>query len=235
MSSKSLAMWRFGASDRFHIDDLNDCCFLFLYFFLGCGYGAGKDLQLPLRCLERVVYVRPVCIVVFVEVVGMFGTEPSVGDVKDIEAEASQAKGPPASGAEEEVGGLRIFVDECEISGAEVVDGCSSVFFIIVAVATLAPCVVIGSSRMHCTRSRTASLRAISAFMDDGGFKVGEGWGFGVMSVGGARHWWGHRCWLLLRFWSPINFSVRGLWRGMKQTQWWHTRRRRSTSPYRLS
>jgi hypothetical protein len=147
MSSKSFATQRFGAPDRFHIDDLDDCCFLFWYFFLGCGYGAGEDFQLPLRCLERVVYARPVCIVVLVEVVGMFGAEPSVGDVQDVEAEAPQAKGPATGGREEEVGSLRVFVDEREVTRAEVVDGRPSVFFVVVAVAALAPCVVIGSSR----------------------------------------------------------------------------------------
>ena len=167
---------------------------------MGGGYGAGEDFQLPLRCLERVVYARPVCIVVLVEVVGMFGAESSVGDIQDVKAEAPQAEGPSAGGTEEEVGGLRVFVDEREVAGAEVVDGCSSVFFVIVAVAALAPCVIIGSSRTRCVRSRTASLRAISASMDDGGFKVGEGWGFCVMSVGGTSHLRGRRCWLLLRF-----------------------------------
>jgi hypothetical protein len=130
----------------------------------------------------------------------MFGAEPSVGDVQDVEAEAPQTEGPSAGGTEEEVGSLRVFVDEREVAGAEVVDGCSSVFFVIVAVAALAPCVVIGSSRTRCARSRTASLRAISASMDDGGFEVGEGWGFCVMSVGGARHRRGRWYWLLLRF-----------------------------------
>src|SRR5580693_2594316 len=120
MSSKSFATRRSGAADRFHVDDLDDCCFLFLYFFLGGGYGAGEDFQLPLRCLERVVYARPVCIVMFVEVVGMLGTEASVGDVQDVEAEAPQAEGPAAGGPEEEVGGLRVFVDEREVAGAEV-------------------------------------------------------------------------------------------------------------------
>jgi hypothetical protein len=200
MLSKSRATWRSGATDWFHVDDLDDCCFLFLYFFLGCRYGAGEDLQLPLRCLECVVYVRPVCIVVLIEVVGMFGAEPSVGDVQDVEAEAPQAEGPPTGGTEEEVGGLYVFVNECEVAGAEVVNGCSSVFFVVVAVTALTPCIIIGSSRTRCARSRTASLRAISASMDDGGFEVGEGWGFCVMSVGGASHWWGRRCWLLLRF-----------------------------------
>jgi hypothetical protein len=200
MSSKSFATRRSGAVDRFHVDDLDDCCFLFLYFFLGCRYGAGEDLQLPLRCLERMVYARPVCIVVFIEVVGMFGAEPSMGDVQDVEAEAPQAEGPSAGGAEKEVSGLCVFVDERKVAGAEVIDGCSSVFFVVVAVAALAPCIVIGSSRTRCARSRTASLRAISAFMDDGWFEVREGWGFCVMSVGGTRHLQGRRCWLLLRF-----------------------------------
>jgi hypothetical protein len=130
----------------------------------------------------------------------MFGAELSVGDVQDVEAEAPQAEGPSAGGAEEEVSGLHVFVDEREVAGAEVVDGCSSVFFVVVAVAALAPCIVIGSSRMRCARSRTASLRATLASMDDGGFEVGEGWGFCVMSVGGTSHLWGHQCWLLLRF-----------------------------------
>jgi hypothetical protein len=200
MSSKSFATRRSGSADWFHVDDLDDCCFLFLYFFLGHGYGAGEDLQLPLCCLERVVYARPVCIVMLVEVVGMFWAESSMGDVQDVEAEAPQAEGPSAGGAEEEVGGLCVFVDECEVAGAEVIDGCSSVFFVIVTVAALAPCVIIGSSRTRCTRSRTASLRAISASMDDGRFEVGEGWGFCVMSVGGTSHLRGRRCWLLLRF-----------------------------------
>jgi hypothetical protein len=211
MSSKSFATRRLGAPDRFHVDDFDDCDFLFLYFFLGGRYGAGEDLQLPLRCLECVVYARPVCIVVLVEVVGMFWAEPSMGDVQDIEAEAPQAEGPSAGGTEEEVGGLHVFVDECEVAGAEIVDGGSSVFFVVVAVAALAPCVVIGSSRTCCARSRTASLRAISASMDDGRLEVGEGWGFCVMSVGGTSHRRGRWCWLLLCFWSPINFSVRGL------------------------
>jgi hypothetical protein len=193
-------MRRSGAADRFHVDDLDDCCFLFLYFFLGCGYSAGEDLQLPLCCLERVVYVHPVCIVVLVEVVGMLWAESSMGDIQDVEAEGPQAEGPSTHGAEEEVGSLRVFIDKCEVAGAEVVDGGSSVFFVIVAVTALAPCVVIGSSRTRCVRSRTASLRATSASMDDGGFKVGEGWGFCVMSVGGTSHLWGRRCWLLLRF-----------------------------------
>jgi hypothetical protein len=173
---------------------------LFLYFFLGGGYGAGEDFQLPLRCLERVVYARPVCIVVLVEVIGMFRAEPLMGDVQDVEAEAPQAEGPSTGGTEEEVGGLRVFVDECEVAGAEVVDGCSSVFFVVVAVAALAPCVVIGSSRTRCARSRTASLRAISASMDDGWFEVREGWGLCVMSIRGTSHQRGRRCWLLLRF-----------------------------------
>ena len=103
MLSKSFTTRRFRPSDCFHVDDLDDCCFLFLYFFLGGGYGAGKDFQLPLRCLEHVVYARPVCIVVFVEVVGMFGAEASVGDVQDVEAEAPQAEGPAAGGSEKEV------------------------------------------------------------------------------------------------------------------------------------
>jgi hypothetical protein len=155
---------------------------------------------LPLHCLERVVYARPVCIVMLVEVVGVFWAEPSMGDVQDVEAEAPQSEGPAAGGSEEEMGGLRVFVDKREVARAEVVDGRSSVFLVIVTVAALAPCIVIGSSRTRCTRSRTASLRATSASMDDGGFKVGEGWGFCVMSVRGARHWWGRRCWLLLCF-----------------------------------
>jgi hypothetical protein len=169
-----------------------------------------------------------------IEVVGMLGTESSVGDVQDIEAERPQAKGPAVGGAEEEVGGLRVFVDECEVAGTEVVDGGSSIFFVVVAVAALAPCIVIGSSRTRCTRSRTASLRATSASMDNGRFEVGEGWGFCVMSVGGAGHLRGRRCWLLLRFWSPINFPVRGLRGGTRQIQWKHTRQRRSTIPCRL-
>jgi hypothetical protein len=200
MSSKSFATRRFGAADWFHVDDLDDCCFLFLYFFLGCGYGAGEDFQLPLRCLERMVYVRPVCIVVFVEVIGMFWAESSMGDVQDVEAEGPQAEGPSTRGVEEEVGGLRVFINECEVAGAEVVDGSSSVFFVIVAVAALAPCIVIGSSRTRCARSRTASLRATSASMDNGGFEEGEGWGFCVMSIGGTHHRRGRRYWLLLRF-----------------------------------
>ena len=200
MSSKSFTTRRPGATDWFHVDDLDDCGFLFLYFFLGGRYGAGEDFQLPLRCLERVVYARPVCIVVLVEVIGMFRAEPLMGDVQDVEAEAPQAEGPSTGGAEEEVGSLRVFVDECEVAGAEVIDGCSSIFFVIVAVAALAPCVVIGSSRTRCARSRTASLRAISASMDNGGFEVGEGWGFCVMSVRGTSHLRGRRCWLLLHF-----------------------------------
>jgi hypothetical protein len=200
MLSKLRAAWRSGATDRFHVDDLDDCCFLFLYFFLGCGYGAGEDFQLPLCCLERVVYARPVCIVVLVEVVGMFWAESLMGNVQDVEAEAPQAEGPSLRGAKEEVGGLRVFVDECEVAGAEVVDGGSSVFFVVVAVAALAPCVIIGSSRTRYARSRTASLRATSASMDDSRLEVGEGWGFCVMSVGGTSHRWGRRCWLLLRF-----------------------------------
>jgi hypothetical protein len=120
---------------------------LFLYFFLGRGYGAGEDFQLPLRCLECVVYARPVCIVVLVEVVGVFWTESSMGDVQDVKAEGPQAEGPAMGGSEEEMGSLRVFVDEHEITGAEVVDGRSSVFFVVVAVAALTPCVVIGSSR----------------------------------------------------------------------------------------
>jgi hypothetical protein len=200
MSSKSFTTRRSGTTDWFHVDDLDDCCFLFLYFFLGRRYGTGEDLQLPLCCLERVVYARPVCIVMLVEVIGMFWAESSMGNVQDVEAEAPQAEGPSTGGSEKEVGGLRVFVDECEVAGAEVVDGCSSVFFVVVAVATLAPCIIIGSSRTCCVRSRTASLRAISASMDDSWFKVREGWGFCVMSVRGTSHLRGRRCWLLLRF-----------------------------------
>jgi hypothetical protein len=188
MSSKSRAMWRLGAPDVLDVDDFDDCGFLFLYFFLGSGYSAGEDFQLPLRCLERVVYACPVYIVMFIEVVGMFRAESLVGDVQDVKAEAPQSEGPATGGVEEEVGGLHIFVDECEVAGAEVVDGGSSVFFVVVAVAALAPCVVIGSSRTHYARSRTASQRATSASMDNGGFEVGEGWGFCVMSVGGVGH-----------------------------------------------
>jgi hypothetical protein len=181
MSSKSFATRRPGSANWFHVDDLDDCCFLFLYFFLGRGYGAGEDLQLPLCCFERMVYTHPVCIVVLIEVIGMFWAESSMGDVQDVEAEAPQTKGPSAGGTEEEVGGLRVFVDEREVARAEIVDGGSSVFFVVVAVAALTPCVIIGSSRTCCVRSRTASLRAFSASMDDGGFEVGEGWGFCVM------------------------------------------------------
>jgi hypothetical protein len=200
MSSKSFATRRPGSADWFHVDDLDDCCFLFLYFFLGRGYGTGEDLQLPLCCFERVVYARPVCIVVLIEVVGMFWAESSMGDVQDIEAEAPQAEGPSAGGTEKEVGSLRVFVDECKVAGAEVIDGRSSVFFVVFAVAALAPCVIIGSSRTRCARSRTASLRAISASMDDGRLKVGEGWGFCVMSIRDTSHRQGRWCWLLLRF-----------------------------------
>jgi hypothetical protein len=89
---------------------------------------------------------------------------------------------------EEEVGSFHIFVGKCEVTGAKVVDGGSSVFFVIVAVAALAPCVIIGSSRMRCVRSRTASLRATLASMDNSRLKVEEGWGFCVMSVGDAGH-----------------------------------------------
>jgi len=188
MSSKSFTTRRPGATDWFHVDDLDDCGFLFLYFFLGGRYGAGEDFQLPLRCLERVVYARPVCIVVLVEVIGMFRAEPLMGDVQDVEAEAPQAEGPSTGGTEEEVGGLRVFVDKCEVARAEVVDSCSSVFFVIIAVAAFTPCIVIGSSRMHCTRSGTASLGATLASMDDGRFKIGEDWGFCVMSVRSAGH-----------------------------------------------
>jgi hypothetical protein len=120
---------------------------------------------------------------VFVEVVGMFRAELSVGDVQDIKAEAPQSEGPAMGGTEEEVGSLRIFVDEREVAGAKVVDGGSSVLLVIVAVAALAPCIVIGSSS---ARSRTASWRATSASMDDSGFEVGEDWGFCVMSAGGV-------------------------------------------------
>ena len=141
-----------------------------------------------MRCLECVVYVRPVCIFVLVKVIGMLWAESSMGDIQDVEAEGPQAEGPSARGVEEEVGSLHVFIDECEVAGAEVVDGGSSVFFVIVTVAALAPCVVIGSSRTRCVRSRTASLRATSASMDDGGFKAGEGWGFCVMSAGGVSH-----------------------------------------------
>jgi hypothetical protein len=185
MLSKSWAMWRLGATNVFDVDD---CGFLFLYFFLGGGYGAGEDFQLPLRCFEPMVYACPVCIVVFVEVVGMFGAESSVGDVQDVEAEAPQSEGPPTGGAEEEVGSLHVFIDEREVAGAKVVDGGSSVFFVVVIVATLAPCIVIESSRMCCVRSRTASRRATSASMDNGRFEIGEGWRFCVMSAGGVSH-----------------------------------------------
>jgi hypothetical protein len=188
MLSKSRATWRLGATDVLNVDDVDDCGFLFLYFFLGSGYGASEDFQLPLRCFEHVVYAHPVCIVVFVEVVGMFRAESLVGDVQDIEAEASQPEGPASGGVEEEVGSLRVFVDKCEVIGTEVVDGGLSVFFVIITVATLTPCIIIGSSRTHCARSRTASQRATSASMDDGRFKVGEDWGFCVMSVGGVGH-----------------------------------------------
>jgi hypothetical protein len=149
----------------------------------------------------------------------MFGAEPSMGDVQDVEAEAPQAEGPSAGDTEKEMGGLCIFVDKCEVTGAEVVDGCSSVLFVVVAVAALASYVVIGSSRKRCTRFRTASLRAILASMDDGWFEVREGWGFCVMSVGSTSHRRGRRCWLLLRFYSSISFPVRGLRRGTRQTQ----------------
>jgi hypothetical protein len=81
MSFKSRAMQRLGATDVFNVNDLDDCCFLFLYFFLGCGYGTGEDLQLPLCCLECVIYAHPVYIVVFVKVIGMFWAELSVGDI----------------------------------------------------------------------------------------------------------------------------------------------------------
>jgi hypothetical protein len=124
----------------------------------------------------------------FIKVVGMFGTESSVGNVQDIEAEAPQPEGPAMGGMEEEMGGFRIFVDEREVVGTEVVDSGSSVFFVVVAIATFAPCIVIGSSRMHCTRSRTASRRATLASMDDGRFEIGEGWRFCVMSAGGVGH-----------------------------------------------
>jgi hypothetical protein len=197
MSSKSRAMQRLGGADVFNIDDLDDCGFLFLYFFLGGRYGAGEDFQLPLCCFEPVVYARPVCVVMFVEVIGMFRAESSVGNVQDVEAEAPQSEGPPMGGVEKEVGSLRVFIDkhevagakvidecevagakvidECEVAGAKVVDSGSSVFFVVVVIAALAPCIVIGSSRTCCARSRTASRRATSAFMDDGGFEVGEG------------------------------------------------------------
>jgi hypothetical protein len=116
----------------------------------------------------------------------MFRAELSVGDVQDIKAEAPQSEGPAMGGTEEEVGSLRIFVDEREVAGAKVVDGGSSVLLVIVAVAALAPCIVIGSSRTRCARSRTASWRATLASMDDSGFEVGEDWGFCVMSAGGV-------------------------------------------------
>jgi hypothetical protein len=48
MSSKLRATWRLGAANGFDVDDFDDCCFLFLYFFLGGRYCASKDLQLPL-------------------------------------------------------------------------------------------------------------------------------------------------------------------------------------------
>jgi hypothetical protein len=73
MSSKLWAVRRLGAADVLNVDDLDDYGFLPLYFFLGGGYGAGEDFQLPLRCFEPVVYARPVCIVMFIEVIGMFG------------------------------------------------------------------------------------------------------------------------------------------------------------------
>jgi hypothetical protein len=91
-------------------------------------------------------------------------------------------------GAEKEVGSLSVFIDEREVARAKVVDGGSSVFFVVVVVAALTPCIVIGSSRMRCVRSRTASRRATLASMDDGGLKIGEGWGFCVMSAGGVGH-----------------------------------------------
>jgi len=43
------AMQRFGAANGLDVDDLGNCCFLFLYFFLGGRYGTGEDLQLPLH------------------------------------------------------------------------------------------------------------------------------------------------------------------------------------------
>jgi hypothetical protein len=86
------------------------------------------------------------------------------------------------------VGSLCVLVDEGKVTGAEIIDSGSSVFFVIVAVAALASCIVIGSSRMCCMRSRTASWRASSASMDNCRFKVGEGWGFCVMSFWGAGH-----------------------------------------------
>jgi hypothetical protein len=81
MSSKSRATQRLGGANVLNIDDLDDCSFLFLYFFLGGRYGTGKDFQLPLRCLEHMVYALPVCIVMFVEVIGMFRAESLVGNV----------------------------------------------------------------------------------------------------------------------------------------------------------
>jgi hypothetical protein len=124
----------------------------------------------------------------FVKVVGMLWAESSVGDVQDVEAEGPQSKGPAMGGVEEEVGSFCVFVDKCKVAGAEVIDSGSSISFVVVAVTALAPCIVIGSSRMCYTRSRTASLRATLASMDDSRFEVGEDWGFCVMSVWGASH-----------------------------------------------
>jgi hypothetical protein len=36
----------------------------------------------------------------FVKVIGMFGAEPSMGDVQNVEAEAPQAEGPSVGGTE---------------------------------------------------------------------------------------------------------------------------------------
>ena len=47
----------------------------------------------------------------------------------------------------EEVGSLCIFVDECEVAGAEVVDSGSSVHLVVIAVTALAPSITIGSCR----------------------------------------------------------------------------------------
>ena len=118
----------------------------------------------------------------------MFMAELLMGDVQDIKAEGPQPEGPATDGPEEEVSGLCVLVDKGKVTGAEVIDSGSSVFFVVVAVAALTFCIVIGSSRMHCARPRTASQRASSASMDDGRFKVGESWGFCIMSFWGAGH-----------------------------------------------
>jgi hypothetical protein len=123
-----------------------------------------------------------------IEVVGMFWTELLVGNVQDVEAKGPQPEGPAMGDPEEEVGSFCVFVDERKVAGTEVVDSCSSVFFVIIAVAAFTPCIVIGSSRMHCTRSSTASLGATLASMDDGRFEIGEDWGFCVISVRSAGH-----------------------------------------------